>query len=80
MIYSHSSLPVQSTKPGIGNSDFLPLNPLGAAAETQVRVQREAYEAGLPPPHVLVDGTVAVEEAGTADILGTNGGRSVMGY
>jgi len=79
IIYSHSALPLVSAKPG-GASDFLPVSPLGAASSKEVRQQREAFEQGLPPPHVLINGSVAVEEAGTKEALLSSGGRSTMGY
>jgi hypothetical protein len=79
IIYSHSALPLMSAKPG-GTSDFLPVSPLGAASSKEVREQREAFEQGLPPPNVLVNGSVAIEEAGTKEALLSSGGRSTMGY
>jgi hypothetical protein len=79
IIYSHSALPLMSAKPG-GASDFLPVSPLGATSSKDVREQREAFEQGLPPPQVLVNGSVAIEEAGTKEALLSSGGRSTMGY
>lgn len=82
LVYSHALLPIRSTKPatGIGATDFVPLHPLAASSSQEVTAQKEAFEAGLPPPHVLVDGTVALEEGGHRDILRSNGGRTAMGY
>ena len=68
-----------SAKPG-GTSDFLPVSPLGAASSQEVKEQREAFEQGVPPPHVLANGSVAIEEAGTKETLLSSGGRSTMGY
>ena len=68
-----------SAKPG-GDTDFLPVTPLGAASSKMIGEQREAFEQGLPPPHVLINGSVAVEEAGTKEALLSSGGRSTMGY
>lgn len=79
IIYSHSALPLMSAKPG-GDTDFLPVTPLGAASSKMIGEQREAFEQGLPPPHVLNNGSVAVEEAGTKEALLSSGGRSTMGY
>jgi hypothetical protein len=79
IIYSHSALPMVSAKPG-GASDFLPVSPLGAASSREIRDQRQAFEQGLPPPHVLINGSVAIEDAGTKEALLSSGGRSTMGY
>jgi hypothetical protein len=79
IIYSHSALPLISTKSG-GETDFLPVSPLGSASSREVGEQRQAFEQGLPPPHVLINGSVAVEEAGTKEALLSSGGRSTMGY
>ena len=82
MVYTHSGMPVKLAKSGsgIGESDFIRVDPLTASAEGEVKGQKDAYERGLPPPRAMVEGTIAVEEAGTKDVLGSNGGRSAMGY
>ena len=82
MVYGHSLLPFKLAKSGsgIGATDFVRMDPLTASAATEVKAQREAFENGLPPPRVVVEGTVAVEESGSRDGLASNGGRSAMGY
>jgi hypothetical protein len=84
IIYTHPSLPIKSTDPvtGVESSDFIRVDPLSpsALAQGQVKAQREAYESGLPPPGVMVQGTVALEESGSKESLGSHGGRSAMGY
>jgi len=81
LIYSHAGLPIIPTSGSeIGQSDFLSISPLGAASARDVRAQREAFEQGLPPPHVYVQGSVGIEEAGMKEALLSNGGRSAMGY
>lgn len=86
MVYGHSLLPFKLAKSGSGigsgsgSSDFVRVDPLTASAQVEVMAQKEAYENGLPPPRVVVEGTVAIEESGSKDGLGSNGGRSAMGY
>jgi len=80
IIYSHSALPFVAAKPGTGESDFLPVSPLSPSAAREISEQREAYEQGLPPPHVLVDGSIALENGGNRQSLSSNGGRTAMGY
>jgi hypothetical protein len=77
--YPHRSLPAAA--PDLLGL-FLPITPLPRteANIAYVAEQREAWERGLPPPHVRLDGLVALENPGSVEQIGSSGGKRAMGY
>lgn len=83
MIFRHSSIPVVSSPEGKGEGVFVPTTPLPKIQvnEGYIVQQKEAFEKGVPPPHVGGEGgLVELENGGTAQTIGSNGGRRAMGY
>jgi hypothetical protein len=81
VLVSHAGLNLASDA-GAEAGLVLPVHPLPATKANKAFVarQRAAFEAGLPPPHVAVDGLVALEPAGDAAAIDTYVGRRAMGY
>ena len=86
IIFRHASVPLtKAAAGGQGNKAeglFLPITPLPRteANIAYVAEQREAWERGLPPPHVRLDGLVALENPGSVEQIGSSGGKRAMGY
>ncbi|ORY26343.1 hypothetical protein BCR39DRAFT_484595 [Naematelia encephala] len=80
MVFRHSSIPATGGEGGA----VLELSPMrrDELSEQILRAQKEAFEAGIPPPDqvVLGGGLVALEEQGEAAMLGGKGARMAMGY
>jgi hypothetical protein len=85
MLYRHPSVPARASS-RVGESGLsLPISPIpaeGHGAAAYVRSQREAFEAGSPPPGYAsrLGGVAALEAAGARDAIGGNGGKRAMGY
>lgn len=79
VLVSHAGLRLAATD---ASGLVLPVHPLPATSGNRafVTLQRAAFEAGLPPPHINASGLIALESAGDASLIETYSGRRAMGY
>jgi hypothetical protein len=78
VLVSHAGLPLAAADTA---GLVLPVHPLPAtdANRAFVALQRAAFEAGLPPPHVDAE-LVRLEPAGSVQCIESYAGRRAMGY
>lgn len=80
ILVSHAGLGLRAAN---ANGLLLPIHPLpaGEGNKAFVTLQRTAFEAGLPPPHAILDGEACpVEEPGSQGEIDSVAGRRAMGY
>lgn len=80
ILVSHAGLGLRAAN---DNGLLLPIHPLpaGEGNKAFVTLQRTAFEAGLPPPHAILEGeTCLVEEPGSSAEIDSVSGRRAMGY